>query len=69
MYVTEASKTHTSKDRRKRRRERGAPALAVHGPLRGAGKPSRLVLSLLLAPAASRDALERQMSGAQMRRW
>jgi len=33
------------------------------------GKPSRLIPSLTLAPAASTDARGRQMSGAQMRRW
>ena len=49
--------------------KRAAAALAVRGRLPRSGKPSRLIPSLTLAPAASRDARGRQMSGAQMRRW
>ena len=49
--------------------KRAAPALAVRDRLPRSGKPSRLIPSLTLAPAASTDARGRQMSGAQMRRW
>ena len=49
--------------------KRAAAALAVHGRLPRSGKPSRLIPSLTLAPAASTDARGRQMPGAQMRRW